>query len=92
MCDFKHERTFGGVAKIPIANTPIELAEMDFADYVDFATFLHIRDTFPRFSVIVFMGAKTHKRRKWYDGMRFRIGRQRSVRPKSWRKTKIPDL
>ena len=45
---------FGRVAKIPIANTFNELVEMDFVDYVDYATFLHIRDTFSRFSVIIF--------------------------------------
>ena len=31
---------------------------MDFADYGDFATFLHIRDTSPRFSEIAFTEEK----------------------------------
>ena len=48
----------GGVAKSLIANTFSELAETDFVDYGDFATFLRIRDTFSRFSVIVFIGTK----------------------------------
>ena len=41
----KQEMMFDGVA-IPIANTFGELVEMDFADYGDFATFVHIRDAF----------------------------------------------
>ena len=49
---------FGRVAKIPIANTFSELVEMAFLDYGDLGTFLRIQDTFPRFSAIVFMGAK----------------------------------
>ena len=51
--DFKQERMFGAVGKIPIANTSNELVEMDFVDYGDFATFLHIRGTFSRFAVII---------------------------------------
>ena len=42
----KQERMFGTVAKIPIGNTFIELVEMDFVNYGDFATFLRIRNTF----------------------------------------------
>ena len=49
---------FGRVAKIPIASTFNELVEMDFGDYGDHATFLHIRDTFSRFSVVIFLGTK----------------------------------
>ena len=49
---------FGRVSKIPIANTFSELVEMDFVDYGDHATFLHIQDTFSRFSVIFFLGTK----------------------------------
>ena len=45
---------FGGVAKIIIANTSDELVEMDFADYGDLATFLHIRDNLAIFSAIMF--------------------------------------
>ena len=56
--DFKQERMFGRVAKIPIANTFIELVEMDFADYGIHAAFLHIQDTFSSFSVVIFMGTK----------------------------------
>ena len=56
--DFKQERMFGSASKIPIANTFIELIEMDFADCGDLSTFLHIRDSFSRFSAIAFMGAK----------------------------------
>ena len=48
---------FGRVAKIPISNTFGELAEMDFSDYGDYAAFLHIQDTFSRFSVIILLGA-----------------------------------
>ena len=57
---------FGRVAKIPIYNTFNELVEMDFADYGDLATFLHMRDTFSRFSASVFVGAKRkNDRREW---------------------------
>ena len=52
--DFKQERMFGRVAKIPIDNTFSELVEMDFVGYGDLATFAHIRDTFSRFSAIAF--------------------------------------
>ena len=55
---FKQERVFGRVAKIPIANNSNELVGMDFVDHGDQATFLHIRDTFSRFSVITPMGIK----------------------------------
>ena len=48
----------GRVAKIPIANTFSELVEMHFADYGDYAAFLHIRDTFARFRVSVFIREK----------------------------------
>ena len=34
--DFKQERMFIRVAKIPILNTLSEIVEMDFADYGDF--------------------------------------------------------
>ena len=44
--------------EIPIANNFNELAEMDFADYGDRAAYLHIRDTFPRFSAITLNGDK----------------------------------
>ena len=54
--DFKQERMFGRSAKIPIANTFNEPSEMDFVDYGDLETFLRIRDTFPRFSALVFTG------------------------------------
>ena len=56
--EFKRERMYGRVAKIPIANTLSELAEMDFEDYGDYATFLHIQDTSSLFSVAVFIGDK----------------------------------
>ena len=49
---------FGRVSKIPIANTSNELVEMDFVDYGDHATFLHIQDTFSRFSAVSFLGTK----------------------------------
>ena len=51
--EFKQERMFGRVAKIPIANTFNELVEMDFVDYGDHAAFLRIQDTFSRFSVAI---------------------------------------
>ena len=57
MDDFKQERMFGRVAKMPIANTFNELADMDFVDHGDLATFLHIQDIFT-FSAIVFLGTK----------------------------------
>ena len=71
--------------EIPIANTPNELAAMDFADYGDFATCLNIQDAFPRFSVIVFISAMKNEHRKRYEKMRFRIGWQRLGRLISWR-------
>ena len=46
--DFKQERMFGRASKIPAANTSNELDALDFADYGNFATFLHIHDAFPR--------------------------------------------
>ena len=66
--DFKQERMFCRVAKIPIANTFGELAEMDFADYGDCAAFLRIRDAFPRFPAIVlrWLKRKKNKRQKWF--------------------------
>ena len=62
--DFKQGRMFGRVAKIPIANTPNELAAVDFADYGDFATFLHIQATLSRISAIIFMGTKKKEEQK----------------------------
>ena len=56
--DFKKERMFAGLDKIPRSDTLNELAGMDFADYGDSATSPHIHDTFSRFSAIVFLGAK----------------------------------
>ena len=49
---------FGAVSKIPISSAFNELVEMGFVDYGDYAAFLHIQDTFSRFSVGVFTGAK----------------------------------
>ena len=43
---------FGRIAKIAIASTCNELVEMDFADYVDFAAFLRVREAFSRFVAI----------------------------------------
>ena len=65
--DFKQERMFGRVAKIPIANTFNELSEIDFVDYGDLVAFLHIQGAFSRFSAIVFGGRrrKKNKRLKW---------------------------
>ena len=56
--DFEHERMFGSVTEIPIANTSNEFVEMGFLDYGDFATFLRIRGAFPRFSAIIVRGRK----------------------------------
>ena len=56
--EFKQERMFGRVAKIPISNTFNEQVGMGFAECGDYATFLHIQDTFSRFAVIIFPGAK----------------------------------
>ena len=65
--DFKQGRMFGRVAKIFTANTFNGLVEMDFVDYGDLSTFMHIRDTFSRFSAIAFLGTKRkrNKPRKW---------------------------
>ena len=65
--EFKQERMFGRVAKIPIANTSNELFEMDFVDYGHHATFLHARDTFSRFSVVISWDQRNvkNKHRKW---------------------------
>ena len=52
--EFKQERMFGRASKIPIPDKFNELVEMDFDDYGDYATFLHIRDTFSRFACIIF--------------------------------------
>ena len=56
--EFKRERTFGILAKIPIANTFSELVEMDFVDYGDHAAFLRIRDAFSRCPLAVFVGTE----------------------------------
>ena len=66
--DFKQEMMLGRVAKIHIANTFNGIVDMDFLDYGHFATFLHIQDTFSRFSAIIFTGAKKNKHRKWCEG------------------------
>ena len=42
--EFKQERMLRGVAMILILQTADELAEMDFVQYVDLATFLHLQD------------------------------------------------
>ena len=52
--DFEQVGMFRAVAKIPISNTSNGLVEMDFADYGNFATFLHTQATRSRFSAIVF--------------------------------------
>ena len=39
-----------------IDNALNELVEMDFVDYCEYATFLHIHDAFSRFPVSVFTG------------------------------------
>ena len=74
--DSKQERMFSGVAKIPIANTPNELVEMDFADRVYLATFLNIRDSFSLFSAIVFLGTKKTEGQtaEMVRGLRFLTG------------------
>ena len=66
--EFKQERMFGVMAKIPIANTFSELTEMDFVDYGDYGAFLHIQDTLRRFPVIICWAQRRrrkNKRRKW---------------------------
>ena len=52
------ERMFRIVAEIPMTNTFSDLVELNFVDYGGYAAFLHIHDTFSRFSVAVFIGAK----------------------------------
>ena len=57
--DSEQERMFGRLAKTPIDNTFNELVGgVDFVDYGDLSTFVHIRDTFSRFSAISFSGTK----------------------------------
>ena len=65
--EFNQERMFGLVAKTPISRTFIELVEMDFVYYGGNAEFLRIQDTFSRFPVSLFIGAKKRGwgRRKW---------------------------
>ena len=67
--EFKHERMFGRVAKIPSAITLIGMVKMDFVDYGDYAAFLHIRDTFSRFPALVFIGTKKRvgEQPKWSE-------------------------
>ena len=43
---------------------------MDFVDYVDYATFLHVRDTFSRFSAIIFLGGKKREEQTAENGER----------------------
>ena len=45
-------------SKVPIANTFGEFAEMDFSDYVGFAKFLRIRDTFRVSRLLSLLGAE----------------------------------
>ena len=65
--EFKQERMFGRVAKIPTSDAFSELVGMDFVDYGDYAAFLHIQDTFSRFPGIIFRGGskRKNKRTQW---------------------------
>ena len=55
---------------IPIANTSNELVEMDFSDYVELSTFLHIRGDFSRSSAIIFYGGEKERRTNGRNGSR----------------------
>ena len=59
--DFKHERIFGMVAKIPIANTFNELVGMGFVDYGDFPPFYAFRGDFSRFSATILTQARKNE-------------------------------
>ena len=52
---------------MPIAGTFNELVEMDFVDDGEDASFLHIKDTSPRYSTITCMWAKKQEQtaEKW---------------------------
>ena len=63
--DFRQDRMFGRLAKIPIGNTFSGLSEMGFVDFGDLSTVLRIRDTFARFSAISFFGGKEAQMQKW---------------------------
>ena len=56
--EFKQGRLSRTVGKITTADTFDEIAEMDFVDYGDVETFLHLRDTFSRYSWVTFIGTK----------------------------------
>ena len=50
---------------------------MDFVDYGDHATFLHIQGAFSRFSMVIFLGAKKRDEQTAEmvgEAMIFRIG------------------
>ena len=53
------ERLFRIVDGITYSMTSDELVGMDFADYGDPETLLHLRDTFSRYSMVTFIGTKT---------------------------------
>ena len=65
----------GRVAKIPIDNAFIESVATDFVDSGEYDTFLHIYDTFSRFSVSVFSGD---------GGRRTNIGNGRETAISNW--------
>ena len=90
--DPKQDGMFGRVAKIPIANTFNELSEMDFVDYGDLSTFLHIQDTFRDFQRL-FLGAKKKEKQTagMVRGLRFRIGWLCLGRRELWRWIRNPD-
>ena len=49
------------VAEIPISKAPDGLVGADSVDYGDQEDFLHLQDTFPRYSIIPLIGNKKRK-------------------------------
>lgn len=59
--EFKQDRNLRPVSKIPISETPGELAEMDFVDYAGQETPHRVKDTFTRCTIISFTDDKRRK-------------------------------
>ena len=80
---------FGRVSKIPIATAFSELVEIEFADYGDYAAFLHIQGAFRAFPYYrLCVGGKGYNQRKWSEKRRFRIGYRRFRRLELLRRIK----
>ena len=59
--EFKQERLFRGAAKIHISKTSNVVVGIDFEGYGYGETAPHMRDTFSRYSVIIFIRNKKSK-------------------------------